>query len=267
MLREIVPRLPMSFGTYLEPFLGGGAVFFHLSRSGRIQNALLSDINSDLIAFYTAVRNDPDALSDAIDALKLSNSSQDYYIARRLFNGLTNNDTLRRSALLIYLNHHCYNGLQRYNSRGEFNVPFGKYSNPSMPGREELRQFSGMLRKASLEVSDFSEILTRARKGDFVYLDPPYFPLSKSSSFTAYTKNGFSRADQERLASVCRNMDSRGVKFMLSHSATDPVRELFSGFNIEEIKARRAINSVGTGRSPVSELIITNYNPPWITRT
>ncbi len=260
LLSEIVPRLPSGFVTYYEPFMGGGALFFHLARAGLIRNAFLSDVNWDLITLYKAVQDDPEGVDRQISTLEFNNNRLDYYRARSLFNELPESESTRRAALMLYLNRHCFNGLHRYNSTGKFNVPFGNYRNPSMPGREELLEFAGLLRKAVLEVSDFQEILGRARKGDFVYMDPPYVPLSKTSAFTSYTMNGFSLEDQSRLARVARELDSRGARFMISHSATHIVKDLFSGFNLHEVKARRAINSIGTGRGAIAELIITNYD-------
>ena len=261
MLTEIVPRLPSGFVTYYEPFMGGGALFFHLARTELMQNAILSDINRDLVALYRCVRDDPDGLALQVSTLEFSNNRLDYYRARRLFNELPESEATRRAALMLYLNRHCFNGLHRYNSTGKFNVPFGNYRNPYMPGKEEFLEFARLLGKATLEVSDFEEILLGAHEGDFVYMDPPYVPLSKTSGFTSYTMGGFSLEDQRRLARVARQLDSRGVMFMISHSSTPVVKDLFSGFSLHEVKARRAINSVGERRGTVSELIVTNYDP------
>lgn len=254
---EIFKRLPPlnTIRTYHEPFLGGGAVFFSLQP----EKAFLSDINAELINAYLAVR---DSVTPLIRTLRRHRYEHDYYyslrdadrsVAYQRWSGI------RRAARLIYLNKTCYNGLFRVNSRGEFNTPFGRYVNPTIVDPDNLRACSQVLKKATIKQARFDEIVTRAKKGDFVYFDPPYAPVSKTAYFTNYNKDGFDIEMQRKLATVCKKLDAKGVKFLLSNSAVPFIFDLYENFNIETVWAGRAVNSKAKKRGKVREVLVRNY--------
>lgn len=242
---------PKSYRRYFEPFIGGGAVFFHLLPP----QAVLSDLNPELINCYEIVR---DQVEELIELLKRQRNEKHYFYATR------KKDTgklsaLQRAARFIYLNKTCFNGLYRENRSGQFNVPFGKYKNPRICDAENLRAVSLVLQDISLKCGPFDSVLKQARKGDFVYLDPPYHPLNKTSNFTNYTKHSFRHEDQARLAEVVRTLSKRGCLVMLSNSDNELIRDLYDGFRIETVYAPRAINCKADRRGPISELLILNY--------
>jgi len=242
---------PASYERYFEPFLGGAAIFFQLQPP----DSYLFDLNSDLIELYTMVR---DQVEGVIDALAIHHNERSY------FNAIRAQDTaalssLERAARFIFLNRTCYNGLYRVNSKGQFNVPFGRYTKPPICNAETLRAASKALRTVHLSVSDFEASVAHCQHGDFIYFDPPYAPLSATSSFISYTKQGFDADDQRRLADLYRELDRRGCLLMLSNSSAPLVYELYAGFALHEIEARRAINSRGNGRGTVTELLVTNF--------
>jgi DNA adenine methylase len=252
LLKQYQPFFPPRerIGRYFEPFIGSAAVFFHL----RPPQATLCDINHKLIDVYRVVQNDVEKL---IDALKVHKNDKNYYyrVRARKPHKL---DSVAQAARLIFLNKTCYNGLYRENSRGEFNVPFGRYKNPTICDEERLRTASCVLQGVELKAVDFEEAVEPARAGDFIYFDPPYVPLSATSSFTSYNKYGFNHEDQVRLAQTFRRLDERGCYIMLSNSSAPVVYDLYDGFQMTKIKARRSINSKADGRGPVTELLITN---------
>lgn len=239
---------------YFEPFIGSAAVFFYQ----KYPQATLSDQNEKLIEVYRLVRDDVDRV---ILALRPHRNEVDYYYTIRNQNPACL-EPAERAARLIYLNKTCYNGLYRENSRGEFNVPFGRYKNPKICHESRLRAASAALQGVRLRVADFAEAVETAVSSDFVYFDPPYAPLSSTSSFTSYNKNGFGQADQERLAETVMELTDRGVKVMLSNSSAPLVYELYgrSPYRLIEIQARRNINSNASRRGPVKELLILNYD-------
>lgn len=256
ILKSMVPD---RYETYFEPFFGGGALFFSLWNEYREEKSVVSDKSADLYNLYSIVRDKPDLLLKEISGLQYGNHAGDYYSARTEFNSLgAEDDPVRKAVLLIYLNRHCYNGLFRLNSRGEFNVPFGKYRLPSLPSGSQIMEASEALQSARILQSDFEEVLRLTRSGDFVYLDPPYAPLSRTSAFTNYGSNGFDQKDQERLAGCVKRIDQRGVYFVLSNSSAPEIINLYSGFNFRTVGVSRAINSRSELRGPVNELIITN---------
>ncbi len=254
LLSQFAPYFPPKnkYRRYFEPFLGGAAVFFYLQP----EESFLFDLNRDLIEVYQVVR---DSLDDLIKALKPHRNDKDYFyeIRAQLPSTLS---PVERAARFIFLNRTCYNGLYRVNRQGQFNVPFGRYKNPTICDEKGLRAASLALQRAELGVSDFEEVLGRARAGDLVYFDPPYEPLSVTSSFTSYTSNGFGSNDQRRLAEVFRTLSSRGCLLMLSNSSAPLIYELYQDFGIHEIMARRAINSKADGRGVIKELLITNFS-------
>ncbi|WP_298277862.1 DNA adenine methylase [Ferroplasma sp.] len=257
LLPVLLKNIPNKFNTYYEPFIGGAALLISLYSLNKINNAVISDTNRDLYNLYRTIREEPQELIDELNNLKFKNSSDDYYKARLLFN--STEDSVRRSAILIYLNRHGYNGLYRVNSNNKFNVPFGKYSNPGMPSPGNIMALSNILQSCTVMNSDFEAAVMNAVRGDFVYFDPPYMPLSKTSYFTGYTHSGFDERDQERLSRTFKELSRKGVYVMESNSSTELIRELYKDFYLIEVDARRNINSVGTKRDAVKELIITNY--------
>lgn len=259
LLDQMASYFPRSYDTYFEPFLGGGAVFFHL----RPKRAVLSDSNAELIHAYEAVRDDPSALMEALDRHAAHVSKNHYLEVRR-----QDPETLapvERAARLIFLNKTCYNGLYRVNSMGQFNVPYGgdyyPGRKPTLYEKENIVSASRTLQAARLVTGDYQTALAKVRKGDLVYLDPPYHPLSETSRFTSYTRDDFGDDDQHSLADTFAKLDRRGALLMLSNSGTPLVRGLYSEFRVAVLKARRAINSRGTGRGPIDELLITNFDP------
>lgn len=261
VLAELLSRLPEKWETYFEPFVGGGALLCRLYFEGRATGAVISDLNGELINFYTIVRDEPTAFITELHFTGAENTRESFEEMRRRFNQISGMEAhrLERAVLFLYFNRHAYNGLWRENRKGEFNVPFGRYKKPGYPQDESIREFSSMLSDVVIMNSDFAEAVNEADPGDFIYFDPPYEPESATASFTDYNRTAFGRDEQKRLALLCRDLDSRGIRFMVSNSSTDTVKELYHGFNICEISAARAINSRGDRRNGASELIITNY--------
>ena len=261
--RQILPYLlqyiPKDFNNYYEPFAGGLALLIELYNQGRIKKAIISDINKDLINLYEIIKEKPYELISAIKEIRFKNNKDDYYQARKLFNSLEPHKNVSRAVLLLYLNRHGYNGLYRVNSKGEFNVPFGRYNNPSLPDKEDIIKFHEMLKSCEILNLDFEDAVRSAQRSDFVYFDPPYMPLNETSYFTDYTSGGFSEQDQKRLASVFKTLSNKGVFVMQSNSNNEFIRQLYAEYNIVEIEARRNINSNASKRGSVKELIILNY--------
>jgi DNA adenine methylase len=255
---EIIPLLPKAITSYCEPFLGGGAILFSIQPV----KAIVNDLNAELISVYETIR---DNLERLIDALRKHKNTEEYFYAIRELD--RDKDSYRlitkvdKAARLLYLNKTCYNGLFRVNSAGEFNSPFGYYKNPNIVNEPVLRAVSSYLNTGSISFfcEDFAETLKRADAESFVYLDPPYDPLSGTANFTGYMKGGFDKSEQIRLKQCCDDLDARGIKFLLSNSATDFIRELYSGYEIAVIEAKRAISADAKKRSAVKELLIRNY--------
>jgi DNA adenine methylase len=259
LLGQLAALVPPDAATrrYHEPFLGGGAVYFHL----RPCTAFLGDLNTDLVVTYGVLRDDVDALIAALAPLVRKHSVEQYYRVRARFN--VERHALwpvERAALFIYLNKTGYNGLWRVNSRGENNVPAGRLKQPRIYDPERLRTDAALLRGARLHAGSFEAVLDRAQSGDLVYLDPPYQPLSRTASFTSYAAGGFGDEDQEHLAEVVGELDRRGCLIMLSNSDCAFIRRLYRGFRIERVKAPRLINSKVARRGPVNELLVRNYS-------
>lgn len=255
LLPHLVHRIPNSFNRYIEPFIGGGALFFALQP--RI--SLLADCNQELISCYQVVRSDVDALIEELKGFRYEKEM--YYEVREWdrkpdFGQMSR---VKRAARLIYLNKTCFNGLYRVNSKGHFNVPFGSYSDPTIVDPENLRACSTVLQRAIIQSGNFEQVLEIAEAGDFVYFDPPYAPTSDTADFTSYSKDGFDDAAQELLLLVCLQLNQRGVKWMVSNSNTPIIQELYRGFKVEPIIASRAINSKASKRGAVIELLIRNF--------
>ena len=258
LLDELNPLMPKRFTTYCEPFIGGGALFF----SNQPKRAIINDLNGDLILTYEVVRDNVDEL---IDYLKFYENTADYFYKIRdldrnrvIFDQLSKTE---KAARLLYLNKTCYNGLYRVNSAGEFNSPFGNYKNPNIVNEPVLKAVHKYLSQNDISFynEDFENTLKRVKKGSFVYLDPPYDPVSNTSGFTGYNKGGFGRTEQIRLKSCCDELSSKGIKFMLSNSSTEFIHELYSEYQVIIVKAKRSINSNGRKRGEIDEVIIRNY--------
>jgi len=257
IIDDITKCIP-KFSTYYEPFLGGGAVLFELQP----KKAVVNDQNEELMNMYTVIR---DNVEDLIHLLaQHKNDKEHFYKVReldrdkKLYATLSN---IEKAARIIYLNKTCYNGLFRVNRAGEFNTPFGKYKNPKILDEVTLRAVSHYLNHSKIKLlnEDFEMSLKGIRKGAFVYFDPPYDPISDTASFTGYDKGGFGREEQIRLKKVCDRLNERGIKFLLSNSATDFILDLYKDYSITFVKARRAINSIAEKRGEVYEVLVMNY--------
>ncbi len=258
LLGQYEPHLPATFRAYHEPFVGGGAVFFHL-RPRLEQTVHLSDVNAELINLYRALRDELPAVMKRLEEHRRRHNSDYYYKIRSVHPDKL--DPTRRAARLIYLNKTCYNGLYRVNARGYFNVPLGRYTNPTILDRERLQAASSALQGVELRQETFEMVLERAAEGDLVYFDPPYQPLTRTANFTSYTADSFAESDQARLAEVYRELDRRGVQVLLSNSDTPLVRKLYRGFTLHEIQAPRFINSKASLRKAIGELLVSNLEP------
>lgn len=258
LLGDLLPLFPKHITSYCEPFFGGGAVLFELQPN----IAYVNDINSELIQMYEVIRDDVDALITALEGHL--NEEEHFYKVRdwdrnkEQYQQLTK---IQRAARIIYLNKTCYNGLFRVNNAGEFNTPFGHYKNPDIVNAATLKAVSAYFQKAQLTFSsvDYAEVLANVGKETFVYLDPPYDPISDTANFTGYVKGGFERSEQIRLRKCCDELDRRGVKFILSNSATDFIKEQYAAYHMITVKAKRAINSNAAKRGQVDEVVIRNY--------
>ena len=283
--RQLLPQLrrfyPRTFTRYIEPFFGSGAVFFDLHASGRLRghDVLLVDSNADLIGCYQTVRADPDAVADALETLAAAHArggdAQYYAVRDAAFN--PERDRLRGSdgriaytpalaAMLVYLNRTGFNGLFRVNARGAFNVPAGRYLRPKIADRDKLTRVAAALAHARLVHGSFEVVLDEASRGDFVYFDPPYAPLSRTAAFTSYTAGGFDANDQRRLQRVVIELARRGCHVLLSNSTAGEIAALYeqsaearrAGLRVARVPARRAINSDASRRGAVDEFLITN---------
>ena len=256
ILDQLVELFPARHGTYFEPFLGGAAVFLRAAPP----HSCLGDANPDLAQLYQTVRDEPVALMQALDAMQPHVLDEEYYYAQRALPSASL-PSPARAARFIYLNKTCYNGLYRVNRKGQFNVPFGRYTEPPrLYDADNIRRVARVLAGARLVHGDFEETLAEAGPGDFVYLDPPYVPLTASANFTKYTADAFGPADQERLARCYRALSERGCKLLLSNSDTPEVKRLYAGFNIRVVWAPRNINSDVGGRKRIAELAVRNYD-------
>jgi DNA adenine methylase len=249
LVPDLVARAPVAFGRYFEPFVGGGALFFHL----RPREAVLADANERLIRTYRAVRDDVDGV---IDLLRGYPYEPDFYYRLRE-TAIDARPDVEVAAWFVYLNRAGFNGLYRVNRGNQFNVSFGRYVNPTICDADNLRACSEALRGVELVVGDFATAVDSACKGDFAYFDPPYVPLSATSCFTSYASEGFGADDQRRLRSTAAKLKKRGVRVLLSNSSAPFVRELYAGgFSVSEVSATRAVNCRADRRGAVKELLI-----------
>ena len=250
LLSQLVSHFPKKFNRYLEPFLGGGAVFFSLAEG---IPAVINDSNPNLFNLYSVIRDYPYELNEILKLYTHKYSEEFYYELRST--KLQSN--IEEAAKTLFLNKTCFNGLYRQNSKGEFNVPFGKRIKcPALSNSENILFVSQKLKKATLLSEDFEIILKMASAGDFIYCDPPYEPLSRTSSFNHYTGLGFSQKDQERLYDCVKQAASKGATIALSHSSAPFILNLYKEFKIHKILARRSINSNGAKRGKIQEVLI-----------
>ena len=259
LMPSIVDHLPENIKDYkyIEPFIGGGAVFFNLQP----KNAVINDYNEELINVYQVIKDNLDEL--IIDLKKHKNEAEYFYSIRSLdrngeFKKLS---AVQRASRLIFLNKTCFNGLYRVNNAGEFNSPFGRYKNPNIVNEPTLKAVNKFLNNNNVEINsgDYSEILKQTDKKCFVYLDPPYHPISESSNFTGYVQGGWNMYDQIDLKTACDELHKKGVKFLLSNSSAEFIKDLYKDYKITIVKANRAINSNGADRGEVDEVLIRNY--------
>ena len=252
LLSQYLPWFPSRVGTYYEPFLGGGAVFFWLRNRLGLFPARLSDANRELIELYQVIQQKPQALVSRLRHYQ-SQHCQEFYYATREARPRTRID---RAARMIYLNKTCFNGLYRVNSQGKFNVPMGRYKNPTILQEERILAASSALQQCQLAVEPYDQAVASAGAGDLVYFDPPYQPLSVTSSFTSYTRDSFGQEDQRHLADVVGLLVQRGCQVLLSNSDTPLTRQLYRSYQLVEIQAPRMINSKAERRQPVGELLV-----------
>jgi DNA adenine methylase len=261
LLSRLEARLPDRWGTYFEPFVGGGALLARLASEKRLSEAVIGDLNPELVNFYSVVKNKPQELLDAVCDEKFRNDEKSFNHLKEEFNSLigTRKNAVERAALLVYLNKHSFNGLWRVNRKGKYNVPFGRHTKLTLPSQEAIMKFSSMLQEVTIHRSDFSRVVRGAKKGDLVYFDPPYHPISRTAYFTDYTMNGFGFDEQERLARTFKRLSCKGVFVMLSNSKVPEIEELYKNFSIQTVEAKRFINCNGERRSGALEIIVTNY--------
>lgn len=257
LLGDIRKYVPARYGTYFEPFLGGGAVLFDLQP----KKAVVNDISAELVNSYEVIRDYIDEI--LLDLAKHKNEKEYFYAVRELdrtpeFKHFT---PIERASRLIFLNKTCYNGLFRVNSQGQFNVPFGEYKNPNIVNDIVLRAVHNFLSSNDIRIlnTDFVQAVSMAKRGDFVYFDPPYDPVSDTASFTGYSLDGFGKEEQIRLKETVDDLTKRGCKVLLSNSATDFIKDLYSDYNVMIVEATRAINSNASRRGKVDEVLVMNY--------
>ncbi|GAB6636284.1 DNA adenine methylase [Streptococcus uberis] len=261
--RQLIPQLreylPEKYNRYFEPFVGGGALLFELQP----EQAVINDFNSELINAYKVIRDNPEELVSILKEHQLNNSKE-YYLELRETdrNGkLETFSKIEKAARILYMLRVNFNGLYRVNSKGQFNVPYGRYKNPKIVDENNIYNVSHYLKSNEIEIlnGDFEDSVRDASEGDLVYFDPPYIPLNKTSDFTSYTSDGFGMNEQIRLCELMHELTERGVKVILSNSSAPIVYEMYHGFNINTVKATRMINSIASKRGKINEVIITNF--------
>lgn len=264
LLPEIMPLIDKSCSPYVEPFVGGGAVFLELQP----KEAIINDFNEELINVYRTVRDDPEGLLAALEKHERSNCAEYFYEIRAMDRSpaYAAMPAVEKAARIIYLNKTCYNGLYRVNSSGQFNAPYGRYKSPSIANAPAILALSRYLRGRGIVIrqGDYREVLKDLQPGAFVYLDPPYMPLSSSASFTGYTENGFGYEQQVALKEECDKLREKGIAFLQSNSDCPEIRELYQGYAMRTVRAKRSINSNAGKRGEICEVLI--YYAPTVTR-
>jgi len=258
LVSELLDRTPADFDSYHEPFMGGAALFFALYRQGKLngKKIFLSDINQELVDTYASIR---DRVETVIRHLRKHKYEKDYYYEVRAWKPEKLTEA-KRAARMIFLNRTGFNGLYRVNSKGKFNVPFGRYVNPTICDAKNLRAVSCALQGVKLKHESFEKVLKRAKKNDLIYFDPPYVPVSKTAKFVSYASQGFDLEDQSRLADVFSKLARRGTLAILSNSETPWVKKHFEPFKQDRVLARRSVNSRKDRRGPVGELVVISYS-------
>ncbi len=260
--RQLLPvineLIPENYSTYYEPFVGAGAVLFDMQP----KKAVINDANEELINVYQVIKNNIDEL--IIDLKEHINEEDYYYDVRKLdrTKEYKNMSDVKKASRILFLNKTCYNGLFRVNQQGEFNVPFGRYKNPNIVNEKTLRAVHYYLNNNDVRILnvDFEEAIKYMRKEAFVYFDPPYHPISDTSSFTGYTTDGFDAQDQKRLKKLCDSLDERGCRFLLSNSSADLILDLYQDdYTLDFVDANRSINSKGDSRGEIKEVLVRNY--------
>ena len=260
LLSQLEKYFPANFNRYLEPFVGGGAVFFHLWNTDKLpERKFLFDNNEELVNAYCIVRDKLGELISLLTTHQTNHSKEYFYQIRSLDRQDIKLSDVERAARTIYLNRTCYNGLYRVNSKRQFNVPIGSYKNPKILYEDVLEAASLALQNVSIKVMDFREVTALAQTSDFFYFDPPYDPISETASFTGYTADSFRQADQRELAKVFAELTDKGCSCMLSNSYTPLIRELYRHFEIKIVNARRSVNSDANGRGNIREIVVLNY--------
>ena len=263
LINSLVSFIPKNFNSYFEPFVGGGALFFYLKNLNILNSKkiYLNDKNVELINAYKQIKINPNKLLEELEILKNNHSKEYFYKIRNLdrdFDFYSLSEVFR-AARFIYLNKTCFNGLCRYNAKGNFNTPMGSYKNPKIYDKDLIFSVHEVLKNVSITNKDFEVVSLKAKKGDFIYFDPPYYPINKTSSFVSYTDN-FSANEQIRLYKLFKMLDCEGIKVLQSNSNTDFIKELYKDFGIIEVISKRAINCKGDKRGKITELIIRgNY--------
>jgi DNA adenine methylase len=263
LLTQFESLLPKKFNSYFEPFIGGGAVFFSINP----KKAHINDINKTLVQTYTHIKSDVDNLIKSLKKLEEEFLAKDtearkefYYSIREKYNSLSHED-FEKSLYFLFFNKTAFNGVYRENSKGGFNVPIGSYKNPKIVDEENLRAVSEILSNTKITSGSFVDAVKNAKAGDFVYFDPPYHPLSETSSFTSYSKDSFSKDDQIKLRDLFVELDKKGVYVMLSNSSAPFIQEIYSNYKQIPVFASRMINSKADKRGKISEVVIVNYDP------
>ena len=263
LINSLISFIPKNFNSYFEPFVGGGALFFYLKNLNILNSKkiYLNDKNAELINSYKQIKINPNKLLEELEILKNNHSKEYFYKIRNLdrdFDFYSLSEVFR-AARFIYLNKTCFNGLCRYNAKGNFNTPMGSYKNPKIYDKDLIFSVHKVLKNVSITNKDFEVVSLKAKKGDFIYFDPPYYPINKTSSFVSYTDN-FSANEQIRLYKLFKMLDCEGIKVLQSNSNTDFIKELYKDFEIIEVISKRAINCKGDKRGKITELIIRgNY--------
>lgn len=263
LLSQILPLIPKEFNNYFEPFVGGGALFFELYSLGLLKDkkVYLFDINAELINAYNVVKNSPLELIKNLRELKEKHSKEFYYEMRAWDRDekFSQRSEIERASRFIYLNKTCFNGLYRVNSKGYHNVPIGHYKNPNICDELVIYNASEALQKTTILNASYKDIILHVKKNDFVYFDPPYYPLTPTSSFTSYSEFNFLDKEQIELFEVFKKLNKKDVFVVHSNSDTDFIKNLYDEFHIEEIQANRFINSKSNGRGKISEVLVNNF--------
>ncbi len=264
LLEQILPLFPNNFKNYYEPFVGGGAVFFELYSKGMLENkkVFLSDINTELINAYNAVKEEPKELIKNLKKYKNKHNKEFYYKIRALDrdDNYKNLSALEKATRFIYLNKTCFNGLYRVNKKGFFNTPIGSYKNPNIADEETILNASKALQNAVIKQQSFEEVLNYAQKDDLVYFDPPYYPLNTTSNFTSYDSNTFLEKEQIKLYKTFKELAEIGVFVIESNSDTKFIKELYKNYDINIVQANRFINSKANKRGKIGEVLIRSFS-------